>query len=170
MPIKTRPTAKNKTNSKTHHFEEQELNRDTFIWLVSHVCQLTNIPFDEVLLTQQFIPPYSTTTLQSALLQIGFELDVHRLEKASHYARLVPGIVFLHKAPSEPTDEQSNTDSGLLLRSDGEHLLWIDSSSTANHIAQTINQLKGRVSILFITHQMPESLVVDGVIKLDQGK
>jgi len=37
---------------------------------------------------------------------------------------------------------------------------------TAANIAQTINQLKGRVSILFITHQMPESLIVDEVIQL----
>jgi len=39
-------------------------------------------------------------------------------------------------------------------------------SHTANNIAQTINQLKGKVSILFITHQMPEKLVVDEVVRL----
>ena len=33
--------------------------------------------------------------------------------------------------------------------------------TTASHIAQTINQLKGKVSILFITHQMPENLMVE---------
>jgi len=38
---------------------------------------------------------------------------------------------------------------------------------TASHIAQTINQLKGKVSILFITHQMPENLVVDNVVRLN---
>ncbi len=34
---------------------------------------------------------------------------------------------------------------------------------TAEGFAQTINQLKGRVSMLFITHALPKSLQVDGV-------
>ncbi len=39
-------------------------------------------------------------------------------------------------------------------------------NTTASHIAKTINQLKGKVSILFITHQMSENLVVDDVVRL----
>ncbi len=30
------------------------------------------------------------------------------------------------------------------------------------HFAQTINQLKGKVTMLFITHALPKSLMVDG--------
>ena len=37
---------------------------------------------------------------------------------------------------------------------------------TAEHFAQTINRLKGKVTMLFITHQIPRGLHVDDVIEL----
>jgi subfamily B ATP-binding cassette protein HlyB/CyaB len=40
--------------------------------------------------------------------------------------------------------------------------------ATADHLAKTINQLKGKVSLLFITHNLPKGLQVDGVIKLGE--
>lgn len=39
---------------------------------------------------------------------------------------------------------------------------------TAEQFAHTINKLKGKVTILFITHQLPRSLAVDEVIRLGQ--
>jgi ATP-binding cassette, subfamily B, bacterial HlyB/CyaB len=39
-------------------------------------------------------------------------------------------------------------------------------AETAEHFAKTINQLKGQVTMLFITHALPESLQVDGVVKI----
>jgi subfamily B ATP-binding cassette protein HlyB/CyaB len=39
-------------------------------------------------------------------------------------------------------------------------------SQTSEHFAQTINQLKGKVSILFITHALPKALKVDEVVRL----
>ena len=36
---------------------------------------------------------------------------------------------------------------------------------TAEHFAHTVNKLKGRVTMLFITHQMPDALQVDEVIR-----
>jgi ATP-binding cassette, subfamily B, bacterial HlyB/CyaB len=38
---------------------------------------------------------------------------------------------------------------------------------TAEQFAQTINKLKGKVTIIFITHQLPRSLQVDEVVMLD---
>ncbi|MDI1297949.1 hypothetical protein [Methylotenera sp.] len=37
---------------------------------------------------------------------------------------------------------------------------------TAEQFAQTINQLKGKVTILFITHQIPKGLAVDEAVLL----
>lgn len=37
---------------------------------------------------------------------------------------------------------------------------------TAEHFAQTVNRLKGKVTILFITHQLPKGLHVDEAILL----
>lgn len=40
---------------------------------------------------------------------------------------------------------------------------------TAEQFAQTINKLKGKVTIVFITHQLPRTLQVDDVIRLGGG-
>jgi len=42
-------------------------------------------------------------------------------------------------------------------------------STTAEHFAATINQLKGKVSMLFITHAMPKNLLVDEIVRIGQG-
>jgi subfamily B ATP-binding cassette protein HlyB/CyaB len=39
---------------------------------------------------------------------------------------------------------------------------------TAEHFAKTINKLKGKVTMLFITHQIPRGLMVDEVIQLGE--
>jgi subfamily B ATP-binding cassette protein HlyB/CyaB len=41
---------------------------------------------------------------------------------------------------------------------------------TAEHFARTINKLKGRVTMLFITHQIPRGLQVDEVFSLGAGQ
>ncbi|HEY6093369.1 MAG TPA: peptidase domain-containing ABC transporter, partial [Gallionellaceae bacterium] len=41
--------------------------------------------------------------------------------------------------------------------------------NTAEHFAATINQLKGKVSMLFITHAMPKTLQVDEVVRIGKG-
>jgi subfamily B ATP-binding cassette protein HlyB/CyaB len=38
--------------------------------------------------------------------------------------------------------------------------------ATAQHFAATINQLKGKVTMLFITHALPKNLLVDDVIRM----
>ncbi|WP_353061891.1 ATP-binding cassette domain-containing protein [Thiopseudomonas acetoxidans] len=39
---------------------------------------------------------------------------------------------------------------------------------TAEQFAQTINRLKGKVTMVFITHQLPKGLLVDRVIEMDK--
>jgi ABC-type bacteriocin/lantibiotic exporter with double-glycine peptidase domain len=38
--------------------------------------------------------------------------------------------------------------------------------ATAEHLAKTINSLKGAVTMLFIAHQLPKALNIDGVVKI----
>jgi len=40
---------------------------------------------------------------------------------------------------------------------------------TAEHFAATINQLKGKVTMLFITHALPKTLLVDEVVRIGHG-
>lgn len=41
-------------------------------------------------------------------------------------------------------------------------------SETAEHFAATINQLKGKVTMLFITHVLPRALLVDKIVEIGQ--
>ncbi len=41
--------------------------------------------------------------------------------------------------------------------------------TTAEHFAATINQLKGKISMLFITHALPKNLQVDEIVRIGQG-
>jgi subfamily B ATP-binding cassette protein HlyB/CyaB len=41
-------------------------------------------------------------------------------------------------------------------------------SATAEHFAATINQLKGKVTMLFITHALPKALLVDEVVRIGE--
>jgi subfamily B ATP-binding cassette protein HlyB/CyaB len=42
-------------------------------------------------------------------------------------------------------------------------------ANTAEHFAATVNQLKGKVTMLFITHALPRSLQVDEVVRIGGG-
>ncbi|WP_223293851.1 ATP-binding cassette domain-containing protein [Sideroxydans lithotrophicus] len=41
--------------------------------------------------------------------------------------------------------------------------------NTAEHFASTINQFKGKVGMIFITHAMPKSLLVDEIVRIGKG-
>lgn len=41
--------------------------------------------------------------------------------------------------------------------------------ATAEHFAQTINRLKGKVTMIFITHQIPKGLAVDAIVPVGQA-
>jgi len=59
--------------------------------------------------------------------------------------------------------EMSLTPLGLLVFDEAVSNL---DQQTAEHFARTINKLKGKVTMLFITHQIPRGLAVDEVIEL----
>ena len=42
-------------------------------------------------------------------------------------------------------------------------------AETAEAFAKTVNQLKGKVTMIFITHALPKSLRVDAVLRIDKG-
>ena len=39
---------------------------------------------------------------------------------------------------------------------------------SAEHLAQTINRIKGRVTMIFITHEVPKGLKLDEVVNMGQ--
>ena len=50
----------------------------------------------------------------------------------------------------------------------GAHANFRVREQTAEHFAQTINRLKGKVTMIFITHQVPKGLQVDEVVNMGQ--
>jgi hypothetical protein len=47
--------------------------------------------------------------------------------------------------------------------------LGVGDSTTTEHFAATINQLKGKVTMMFITHAMPKNLQVDEIVRIGSG-
>lgn len=43
-------------------------------------------------------------------------------------------------------------------------------AATAEHFGTTINQLKGKVTMLFITHALPKSMQIDGLVRIGADK
>jgi subfamily B ATP-binding cassette protein HlyB/CyaB len=41
-------------------------------------------------------------------------------------------------------------------------------AETAEHFARTINALRGKVTVLFITHALPHNLRVDEIVQLNK--
>lgn len=144
-------------NISTHgeYFSENPVSRETFIWLIKNLCQINRLPFDEILLLQQFAPPYSTTTILSALQQMGFELTTHYPGTEQEFAKYLPGIVLLDytqenaQESAEKEEEQCGlVELGLVLRSDGERLLWVDSTSQTTHTGRIDEAVKNFQAII----------------------
>ena len=135
----------------SENLTEYAISQNTFIWLISHLCRMNQIPFDQDLLLHQFVPPYTVTTIFSVLQELDFELLITCSENAIQYNHQLPAIVLLQQGYSkdelkEPDnghkkepEETVSTELGILLRSDGERLLWIDSSSEMIHTAHICN-------------------------------
>lgn len=41
---------------------------------------------------------------------------------------------------------------------------------TAEHFAQTVNQLRGKIAIIFIAHALPKNLIIDQMVRIDPAK
>ncbi len=122
---------KNNNTQQSIAISEQIISKDDFIWLIGSLCQINRLPFDQALLIQQFIPPYNTVALQSALQQLGFDVKVHVPSNDQEFVSLTPGIVILqtNQKNKPKAKQEAHLELGLLLRADNDHLLWIDSSN-----------------------------------------
>ena len=146
----------NKCSSNCEYFSEHPVSRETFIWLIENICHVNRLPFDETLLLQQFAPPYSTTTILSALQQLGFELATYYPGTEQGFAKYLPGIVLLDNTAElqspekvinlqkgeQAEQDESLVELGLVLRSDGERLLWVDSTSQTTHTGRIDEAVK----------------------------
>ena len=122
---------------------QESLGREPFVWAKGSLCVHHRIPFDAKLLFRHFLPPYNLASLQQAPLVYDSKVAMQKYPVQDIYPAVFPAHAVLMPK------EQGNL---------GQY--------TAELFAQTINKLKGKVTILFITHQLPKGLAVDEAILL----
>jgi len=162
------------------------------LWLLGSLSSLYRRPFDAKLIEQDFPPPYSLDTFHEAARALGYKTGGCSTANLDWLKLPLPAIAFLRAAPEtgqgQATHEGYQTDigecgSGL---SGGQRqriaIAWAQlkrpkivlfdaavsnlNQQTAEHFARTINKLKGRVTMWFITYQIPRGAQVDEVIEL----
>jgi subfamily B ATP-binding cassette protein HlyB/CyaB len=101
------------------------------VWLLGAACQLHRIPFDPKLLLGQHPPPHSVESLREALTSLGFRAGVEAIALESLSMLSGPCFVTLRRPNPRHScaggnDEPDETGLALLLRSDGERVLFIE--------------------------------------------
>ena len=118
------------------------------LWLLGSVCQLHRIPFDPLLIQQQFPPPYTSVTLHAALAALGFKIGMVELLPGNIKNIPFPAIGFLKYAPSpavsEAAQEETITDLSeadaslspvLIINADENRLLYFRAGSQTPEVA-----------------------------------
>ncbi len=107
------------------------LEREAFVWAVGSLCQIHRVPFDPRLLLQQFIPPYSLTTLLTCLEAFGLEATLVPDLPVDPSPQQLPLLVVLKpEQPASPGGTEHIQDApaeptlGLIVRSEGNQVLW----------------------------------------------
>jgi len=93
-----------------------------FVWLAGAACQLFRLPFDPRLLSQQFPPPQTRTTVIEAFQDLGFKVALTALQSQS--LEQLSGPAFLAVAAGDA----GGADLGfvLFLRCDGECIAYLE--------------------------------------------
>ncbi|TAK81598.1 MAG: peptidase domain-containing ABC transporter [Betaproteobacteria bacterium] len=126
---------------------DKALSGEQFVWLVGSLCQINRLPFDPALLVQRFPAPHSGRQLLEALKSLAF-----RASEGAMAAPSFPCIAFLKdKGPA------------LVIRSDGERLLYFEVGSQTPHTCATADVAERfERQALFIRHEKAEPLREDG--------
>ena len=154
------------------------LQSKAFDWPLSALNLLNSIPFSAKLLVRQCPPLYSNIQLKNALQRFGnyftaylkaiYEQIIQACQLAEIHTtieKLPQGyqtIVGEHGTGLSGRQKQRIAIARALLKQP-KVLIFDEAVSnldqqTAEHFAQTVNKVKGKVTILFITHQLPKGL------------
>lgn len=102
------------------------LSAAQFAWLVSNLCRIHRIPFDAELLLRRFSPPYGRAALLDALGAYGFRVGEARPAFEELAPMPLPAIAFPRSVSAEGISE---TGPGLILRHDGQRILFVEACS-----------------------------------------
>lgn len=111
------------------------LGKDGFVWGLSALCQLNRIPFDAELLLQRYTPPYDTTLLQQAAIDLGFKVALQSSRLKDIHPSAFPLLALLkppqHSLQSQDASEPESTGIALVLKADHQRVLLISPGDAA---------------------------------------
>ena len=90
--------AESQPNSQARALQHP-LTHDELLWLLGSLCNRYRIPFDAVLLAQEFPPPYTLATLHEAARSLGFKTGGRDLNGLDWQSLPMPAIAFIRAVP-----------------------------------------------------------------------
>ena len=146
------------------------------VWLLGSLCQLNKIPFDPALVTQQHPPPHTEATFTETATALGFKVGRCDTARRKLGDLAFPFVAFLREsvtADSNPaaTDAPSTVKLALVIKSDGERLLYFRANSNAAETvaADEFNQRFAPV-VLLATHEATLTSPDDDLWSRDPNK
>lgn len=109
---------------------EGGLGYQELLWLLGSLCSLYRIPFDPKLVEQDFPPPHSHATFHEAARALGFKTG-HIAHPGDWQKLPLPAIAFLRAIPENSAEEAVPTIPVLILKTDGQKLLYFRAGSQA---------------------------------------
>ncbi|MFZ5755544.1 MAG: peptidase domain-containing ABC transporter [Pseudomonadota bacterium] len=97
-----------------------------FTWLLGSLCQLSRIPFDAGLVTQEFPPPHTLPSLLESLQKLGFDVGTKAV-RSGRLPRLPVPFVALMTDAADPKLFRP----ALVVRAEGDRVLYFAAGSHA---------------------------------------
>jgi len=108
---------------------DREWRSQDLVWMLGSLCQVHRIPFDPALVARQHPPPHSGSTFIEAAAALGFR--VGRCDTGAHpVSGLNFPLVALLRGTGEAADGGAQADLALVVRADGDRLLFFRAQST----------------------------------------
>ena len=123
----------------------QGMRHEELIWLLGSLSQLHRLPFDAALIAQEFPPPNTVADFHEAARSLGFQTGDCRVAGVDWRQLPLPAVAFLRSAnglpsapeeghgetTSEPLPEAAQPTAILILKIDGEKLLFFRAGAQA---------------------------------------
>jgi subfamily B ATP-binding cassette protein HlyB/CyaB len=97
---------------------------DGFLWALGSLCRLHRVPFDPELVLKQFPPPYDLATLLRAAQACGLKAGLAGARADALESLPLPCLGFV-RAAGQPANDPTPHTPALLVRADGERLLYL---------------------------------------------
>ena len=172
--------------SSSASFREHSFSVEDFVWVMGSLCQLHRIPFDPVMLQQQFPAPYDRVSLLSVAKALEFKVGEKTISAATLTTLTFPCLGFLKTqaptgeiaktelAKTKPTTTNSETaesadptdpvdptpphsQPALLVKTDGQQLLYfVAGDNTPQSLSVAEFESRFEPEVILFARSIPE--------------